>query len=120
MSALVLRLVGRALVNPRTARALLVMGWRFRRDRWWARAPFLPVPAREYIRWRMYTAYGDAVREAILSYTEIPPPVVENMTLPRWSATLDVESITLIGELANEFGELDEIPSTDDIVQPGA
>lgn len=65
-------------------------------------------------------ANPDAVREAILSYTEIPPPVVENMTLPRWSATLDVESVSLIGELANEFGELDEVPSTDDVVQPGA
>jgi NitT/TauT family transport system substrate-binding protein len=65
-------------------------------------------------------ANPDAVREAILSYTEIPAPVVENMTLPRWSATLDVESVSLIGELANEFGELDEIPSTDDVVQPEA
>jgi hypothetical protein len=26
--------------------------------RWWAQAPFLPVPDRGYIRFRMETAYG--------------------------------------------------------------
>ncbi|HET8769415.1 MAG TPA: hypothetical protein VFM71_00375 [Gemmatimonadaceae bacterium] len=79
MSALVLRLLGRALVNPRTARALLIMGWRFRRDRWWARAPFLPLPARAYIRWRMYTAYGDA---------DAVPPVEDVVRYARWAARL--------------------------------
>lgn len=79
MSALVLRLLGRALVNPRTARALLIMGWRFRRDRWWAHAPFLPLPARAYIRWRMYTAYGDA---------DAVPPVEDVVRYARWAARL--------------------------------
>ena len=27
--------------------------------RWWARAPFLPVPNREYMRFRVLTQYGD-------------------------------------------------------------
>ena len=27
--------------------------------RWWARAPFLPVPTREYIRFRVLTQYGE-------------------------------------------------------------
>lgn len=26
---------------------------------WWRHAPFLPVPPREYLRWRIATAYGD-------------------------------------------------------------
>jgi hypothetical protein len=26
---------------------------------WWARAPFLPLPAPEYWRFRLQTAYGD-------------------------------------------------------------
>ena len=26
---------------------------------WYARAPFLPLPPRSYIEWRMETAYGD-------------------------------------------------------------
>mgnify|MGYP006893242691 CR=1 FL=1 len=27
--------------------------------RWWARAPFLPVPTPEYIRFRVLTQYGE-------------------------------------------------------------
>ena len=59
-SRLVLTLVARGIVNPRTGLDLLRVAWRFRRRGWWAHAPFLPVPARAYLRWRMYTAYGDA------------------------------------------------------------
>ena len=25
---------------------------------WWRMAPFLPLPRRDYVRWRMQTAYG--------------------------------------------------------------
>ena len=28
-------------------------------DRWWARRPFLPVPDRQWLRFRLQTAYGD-------------------------------------------------------------
>ncbi len=28
--------------------------------RWWRRRPFLPVPSKEYLRFRMLTQYGDA------------------------------------------------------------
>lgn len=28
-------------------------------DGWWKRAPFLPVPDRAYLRFRMQTMYGD-------------------------------------------------------------
>ena len=52
-------LAARALVRPRLAADLLHVAWRFRRRRWWARAPFLPVPSRTYVEWRMHTAYGD-------------------------------------------------------------
>jgi hypothetical protein len=27
-------------------------------DRWWTRAPFLPIPDRSYLRFRLETAYG--------------------------------------------------------------
>ena len=53
------RLAGRAAVNPRLAVDLLRTAWAFRRRDWWKRAPFLPVPDRTYLRWRMYTAYAD-------------------------------------------------------------
>ncbi len=49
----------RAIISPRLAVDLLRTGWAFRRRGWWGRAPFLPVPDRTYLRWRMYTAYGD-------------------------------------------------------------
>jgi hypothetical protein len=32
------------------------------RPRWWARAPFLPIPAPAYVGFRMQTHYGDAER----------------------------------------------------------
>jgi hypothetical protein len=35
------------------------VAWRFRRRGWWHRPPFLPLPSREYMDWRMHTAYGD-------------------------------------------------------------
>jgi hypothetical protein len=49
----------RAVVNPPLARDLVTVAWRFRRRGWLRRAPFLPVPSRDYIAWRMYTAFGD-------------------------------------------------------------
>lgn len=57
--ALTARLATRAAVRPRLAADLLRVAWRFRRRRWFARFPFLPLPAREYVEWRMHTAYGD-------------------------------------------------------------
>jgi hypothetical protein len=56
---LVAALTWRAARSPRTAVALLRVGWRFRARDWYRRFPFLPFPDREYMRWRMYTAYGD-------------------------------------------------------------
>lgn len=79
MTALILRLIPRALLNPRIALALLLVAWRFRRNRWWSRPPFLPIPARDYIRWRMYTAYGD--HDAV-------PPVDDVIHYARWAARI--------------------------------
>lgn len=77
MSGLVLRLLPHALLSPRLALALLTVAWRFRRVRWWAQVPFLPIPARDYVRWRMYTAYGD--HDAV-------PPVEDVIRYARWAA----------------------------------
>ena len=60
-----LSLASRAVRHPATGVALLRVAWRFRRRDWWRRAPFLPLPAGEYVRWRMHTAYGD--------YDAVPP-----------------------------------------------
>jgi hypothetical protein len=33
--------------------------WRMTPSRWWRRAPFLPVPDRAYLQFRLHTMYGD-------------------------------------------------------------
>lgn len=74
--ALVLGLVIRAVTSPSLARDLLRLSWRFRARRWFLRPPFLPLPCREYTRWRMYTAYGD--ERAV-------PPVHDVIRYARWA-----------------------------------
>ena len=64
-SRLSLQLAARSLVRPRLGIDLLRVAWRFRARGWYARFPFLPIPDPTYIRWRMYTAYGD--------YDAVPP-----------------------------------------------
>lgn len=65
----------RAAINPRVATDLLTMAWAMRRRDWYLRAPFLPVPPEEYVRWRMYTAYGD--EHAV-------PPLADVLRFARW------------------------------------
>lgn len=54
-----LALAVRSLVHPSLAADLLTVAWRFRARDWHRHAPFLPLPDTTYLRWRMYTAYGD-------------------------------------------------------------
>jgi hypothetical protein len=63
---LVVTLTLRSLRHPTLAISLLRVSWRFRHRHWYQRFPFLPLPDRRYVRWRMYTAYGapDAVPSA--------------------------------------------------------
>ena len=73
------RLTLQALLRPRVAIDLMALGWAFRAMDWYRRPPFLPLPARSYIRWRMYTAYGqeDAV-----------PPIRDVLRFARWRREL--------------------------------
>ena len=73
---LTLALAARAAVRPSLAADLLRVAWRFRERRWWRRFPFLPLPAREYVRWRMHTAYGDG---------DFVPPVEDVIRYARWA-----------------------------------
>ena len=54
-----LALGARSLTRPRLAADLFRVAWRFRSRGWNRRFPFLPLPDPTYLRWRMYTAYGD-------------------------------------------------------------
>ncbi len=58
-AALMSALGARAILSPRLALDLLRTAWAFRRRGWWRMVPFLPLPDRGYLAWRMYTAYGD-------------------------------------------------------------
>jgi hypothetical protein len=46
----------------------------FARRGWWRRAPFLPIPDDELMRWRTATAYGtddvDLVTDDVVAYLE--------------------------------------------------
>ena len=72
-----LRLAARSLRHPTLAADLLRVAWRFRSRTWYRRFPFLPLPARDYVRWRMHTAYGD--HDAV-------PPVEDIERYARWVA----------------------------------
>lgn len=64
-SRLSLSLALRSLTRPQLALDLIRVAWRFRSRDWYTRFPFLPIPDFVYVRWRMYTAYGD--------YDAVPP-----------------------------------------------
>lgn len=53
------RMAGLALRRPTLVPHLLGTAWAFRKRGWWRTLPFLPLPSRSYVRWRMETAYGD-------------------------------------------------------------
>lgn len=69
------RLALRAVVNPRLALDLIRLTYSFRARDWYRRPPFVPWPPREYVRWRMFTAYGD--EDAV-------PPVEDVINFARW------------------------------------
>jgi hypothetical protein len=77
-AALTRQLALRALVSPRLAIDLLRTAWAFRRRDWWRQRPFIPLPDRTYLRWRMYTAYGN---EGAV------PPAVDVIRFARWRRT---------------------------------
>ena len=76
MLALALRLALRCVAHPSVAADVLLVAWRFRERGWFRHLPFLPLPAMTYIRWRMYTAYGDAMAL---------PPVEDVIRYARWA-----------------------------------
>ena len=73
-----LELMLRALRRPGLAADLLRVAWRFRARGWYRRFPFLPIPARDYVRWRMHTAYGDH---------DFIPPADDVERYARWVGT---------------------------------
>jgi hypothetical protein len=77
---LALQLGLRAIRRPRLALDLMRITWRFRSSGWYRRFPFLPLPDPTYVRWRMYTAYGDY--NALPSATDVE-------RYARWATTTE-------------------------------
>mgnify|MGYP006303902427 CR=1 FL=1 len=75
----VMGIARQALGRPRLLAGLIRATWRFRARGWWKRPPFLPLPPREYMDWRMHTAYGDGGRS---------PRVEELHRYVRWANRL--------------------------------
>lgn len=54
----VMRFAALLLRRPLLCGPLLLAAWRFRARGWWRRPPFLPLPPRGYLEWRLETAFG--------------------------------------------------------------
>jgi len=72
-------LAGRAIVRPTLAVDLLTTLWAFRARNWYRHLPFLPLPPREYMQWRMYTAYGQE---------DVVPPIEDVIRFVRWRRSI--------------------------------
>lgn len=51
------------VAHPLDVAPLVRSAWRLRRQQWWMRAPFLPIPDRAYWAFRVTTAYGESDAE---------------------------------------------------------
>lgn len=58
----------------------------------------------------------NAMRATIEATTETPPDVVGQLALANWQAKLDEEKLAQIGQLAADFGVLEEPPAMDELV----
>jgi len=70
------RMMGLAVRRPGIIPALLGLAWASRRIGWYRRFPFLPIPPRSYLEWRLDTAYGEA---------EADPPERETLRYLNWT-----------------------------------
>lgn len=52
-------MIGAIARRPSLWPTALRQGWRMIPRRWWRRAPFLPLPDRAYLEFRVLTQYGD-------------------------------------------------------------
>lgn len=73
------RLLLAALRRPWIVPAMISAAWAFRARGWHRRPPFLPLPSKDYMRWRMETAYGDPGAK---------PSVDDVADFLRWSARM--------------------------------
>jgi hypothetical protein len=58
------RAVVAVVVRPSLWGTAVRQVWRLARPGWWRQSPFLPVPDRAYMRFRLETQYGDPTHRA--------------------------------------------------------
>jgi len=61
--------------------------------------------------------HPDEVRGVLQDYTEIPPEVAENITLPVWRADLNVPTIERLSELSLQYGLIEEQPDLEELIR---
>jgi hypothetical protein len=54
-----IRVIAVVVAHPRLWPTAISQGWRLVPNRWWTRAPYLPMPSRSYLRFRLLTHYGE-------------------------------------------------------------
>ena len=59
----------------------------------------------------------DAVRKVVLTYTKIPKPAAEKMTLPNWNPAYNDASIEKTIELARKYGFVPKPVALNDLIQ---
>ena len=74
------RVVRELLRRPDLWGVAVHQAFRLARPRWWATAPFLPLPDPAYVRFRALTAYGSADHE---------PDPVDVVTYLEWCRDLE-------------------------------
>jgi NitT/TauT family transport system substrate-binding protein len=64
--------------------------------------------------------HPDEAREILLTYTEIPEPAAENLTLPNWDPEINRAGVARLGELSQKHGLLENAPTpTDELIHAG-
>src|SRR5918997_862549 len=58
----------------------------------------------------------DAVREILGEYTQIPPEVAQEITLPQWRADLTVDTIERLSQLSLEYGLIESEPNLNELI----
>jgi len=79
MGSVYVGLVKLAVRRPSLIPTMLSAAWAFRANRWYRQPPFLPLPSKAYMRWRMETAYGKG-------FTVVPSEDLERYL--RWGSDM--------------------------------
>lgn len=61
-------------------------------------------------------AHPQAIRDALPTYTQIPPKVAQRISLPDFSRYTDTSTIELTADLAKKYGYIKEKPELSDLV----